>query len=227
MAENQKAPTSAAAAAQQAAATNQGAAKPAKTTTKVPATDPAAQEPGKQPVTAPQSEPIPETKPVTTPIPPAPETEDEEEEDEEEIPDKAKAFTVKITLAAYKAGELTAEEISEFPSWLKAEIDNYDAGQENLRKEKEERKQEAERQYQEDLLKAAEQGKELDEQRTKQYGKGYVVASRGADVTIFTAKAWDLMSRDKSASGAHTGTRDGWKAATDTPPEVLALQKQH
>lgn len=250
MAEDQKKQESAAsAAAQQAAAKGQ---KPVtKTTTKVPATEaapvqqpagntqapqqgiqyegdantptpipPPVTTPTPTPAPAPVQEPVPDVKPVTEP-------EEDPEEDDAEIA-KSKAFSLKMVLAAHKAGEITPEEFSELPTWAQDHINEYEAGLRQAREDEAETRRVRDQEFQNRLLEAAEEGKKLHDERTKKYGQGYVVASKGSQVTIFTAKAWNMLSRDTTKAGGttYTGTRDGWKEESTTPPEVLALQNQ-
>lgn len=59
---------------------------------------------------------------------------------------------------------------------------------------------------------------ELDAQREKKYGPGYVVARKGKDEQIFTAVAWGRMVADKK------GEKDGWRQVVGEPDEVKRLK---
>lgn len=229
MAEQQNAPqTGATSAAKQAASNNPAAAKPAKAvTTKTPANDPAPEGKAITDTTGPVTTPTP---PPATPIPPTPPPPvREDEDDDEEEPANAlngKDFVLKLTLGAYKRGELTPEEISQLPEWVTDEINKYNDQVQADEAEKSRQRAEDDKKMQEDLLKSAEDSKTLHDQRVKAFGQNYVAATNGAQKTVFTEKAWNLLSVDRNKEGHPTGTRDGWKPEANTPPEVLALQKQ-
>lgn len=227
MAEQQNAPqTGATSAAKQAASNNPAAAKPAKAvTTKTPATEPAPEAKTTTETPAPVTTPTPAPATPVPPTPPPPVEEDEQEEDNANAL-TGKDFVLKLTLGAYKRGELTPEEISQLPEWVTDEINKYNDQLQAEEAEKARQQEEESKKMQEDLLKSAEDSKTLHDQRVKAYGQNYVAATNGAQKTVFTEKAWNLLSVDRNKEGHPTGTRDGWKPEANTPPEVLALQKQ-
>lgn len=58
---------------------------------------------------------------------------------------------------------------------------------------------------------------QVHEKLTKQFGTGYVEATRGKEETVFSARTWERMGPNK----------EGWKVKTKKPKEVKDLEAKN